>query len=299
MVTINPPLSCRIDLPSCKHTSLGYASVYAHKRWLLRMSSSVGFIIFIIIMLAALVCYALVSQTLATKREQRDRLVAALTLKARNFKFMLNGFPKGFLPPELTLMVQKSLMEIYNQLTDVESDNPTHKGELQTITQQMSDARRQTTRQTNVRLENPQQINEVKACLEELHKYIFQLEEKNRIPRESADAHRASIRELVVNITVDSYNIAGKQALDKDKPRLALHNLELALKLMQRERKSGNFDQRIAELQQQCASLSEQVAIEESEDASTADTEVNPEIDTEWAEFEEKGSDWKKKQLYE
>lgn len=261
--------------------------------------SSVAVIVTIVVLLALLVCYAFVSQTLANKREQRDRLVNALSLKARNFKFMLSGFPQGFLPPELTMLVQKSLLEIFNQLVDLEPENEQHKVELQNLSQQMNDARRQPSRQANVRLENPQQISEVKACLEELHKYVFQLEEKGRIPRANADAYRSSIRELVVNITVDSYYIAGKQALDKEKPRLALHNLQLALKLMERERNAGNFDQRIAELQQQCTTLEEKVA---EEDATTNPGLQEPDEQTllneEWSEFGH-SEQWKKKQLYD
>lgn len=262
--------------------------------------SSVAVIVTIVVLLALLVCYAFISQTLANKREQRDRLVNALSLKARNFKFMLSGFPQGFLPPELTMLVQKSLLEIFNQLADLEPENDQHKVELQGLSQQMNDARRQPSRQTNVRLENPQQISEVKACLEELHKYVFQLEEKGRIPRASADAHRASIRELVVNITVDSYHIAGKQALDKEKPRLALHNLQLAMKLMERERSAGNFDQRIADLQQQCATLRNQIAEEDAEAAGPAlEPEDQADLDEQWNEFGGNDNLWKKKQVYD
>jgi chromosome segregation ATPase len=262
--------------------------------------SSVTFIVAIIVVLACLVCYAFISQTLANKREQRERLIGALTLKARNFKFMLNGFPPGFLPPELTIIVQKSLMEIHSQLAELEPANGSHKNELHILSQQMSNVRRQQSATHNIRLENPQQINEVKACLEELHKYIFQLEEKGRIPRENADAYRASIRELVVNITVDSYTIAGKQASDKDKPRLALHNLELALRLMEREHRSGSFDQRIAELQQDCAAL--KLILAEQDSATDGPLHLpasTGELESEWQEFEETENTWKKRQVYD
>lgn len=262
--------------------------------------SSVAIIVLIIVLLSCLVCYAFISQTLAQKREQRERLVGALTIKARNFKFMLNGFPKGFLPPELTILVQKSLMEIYGQLAELEPENTAHKGELQMLSQQMTDARRNANRQNGVRLDNPQQISEVKACLEELHKYIYQLEEKKRIPRENAEAHRASIRELVINITVDSYYIAGKQAVDREKPRLALHNLELALRLMERERKSGDFDQRIAEITKLCTELSSHLG---EQDQQSTPLDIEPEnkeeLDNQWSEFAEKDDIWKKKQVYD
>lgn len=262
--------------------------------------SSVVVIIVIIVLLASLVCYAFISQTLAQKREQRDRLIGALSLKARNFKFMLSGFPKGFLPPELSMLVQKSLMEIYNQLSELEPENNSHQSELQALSQQMNDSRRQDTSQGNVSLDNPQQISEVKACLEELHKYIYQLEEKGRIPAQTGDAHRTSIRGLVVSLTVDSYSIAGNQALDKDKPRLALHNLELALHLMERERQSGNFDQRISDLQTQCAALSKRIT-EEGAETTTPETEPEDQegLEGEWDEYANKDGQWKKKQMYD
>ena len=264
--------------------------------------SSVIVIAVIIIALASLMSYAFISQTLAHKREQQERAINALTTKTRNFKFMLSGFPQGFLPPELTLLIQKSLLEIYSQLAELEPSNLAHKSELQALSLQMSETRRQSSRRTNIHLENNQQISEVKACLEELHRYIFQLEEKNRIQRESADAHRASIRELVVSITVDSYTIAGKQAIERDKPRLALHSLDLALKLMQRERKQGNFDQRIIELQQQCIELNTKIAEQndtDNADTSAFDTDIQSKLDSEWEHFEHSSPDWKKKQIYD
>ena len=264
--------------------------------------SSVIVIAVIIIALASLVSYAFISQTLTHKREHQERVINALTSKTRNFKFMLSGFPQGFLPPELTLLIQKSLLEIYSQLSELEPANVGHRGEIQALSLQMSETRRQATRRSNIHLENHQQISEVKACLEELHKYIFQLEEKNLIQRESADAHRASIRELVISITVDSYTIAGKQAFERDKPRLALHSFNLALNLMQRERKLGNFDQRIIELQHQCAELSTKIA-EQTEGGNTAlpslDADTQSKLESEWDSFEHSSPDWKKKQLYD
>ncbi len=263
--------------------------------------SSIAVIATIIILLSVLVCFAFVTQTLAHKREQRTRMISALTAKVRNFKYMQNGFPPGFLPPDLALLVQKSLLEIFNQLMELDPQNTAYQAELQLIGQNMTNVRRQAKPSGPVRLQSQQQISEVKSCLEELHKYIYQLEEKKRLSREDADAHRSFVRAPVGNITVDAYSIAGGHALDRGKLRLAQHNLELAIKLMERERKSGQFDQRIADLQQQHAHVCQQIAQEDAQSSLPMDTSDASALEASWDDEMAQNPDqqWKKKHIYD
>ena len=69
---------------------------------------------------------------------------------------------------------------------------------------------------------------------------------------------------------------------------------------MERERKSGNFDQRIADLQQQCAVLASRIAEEDAKATGPArEVENQDNLNTQWDEFTSKEGDWKKKQIYD
>lgn len=262
--------------------------------------SSVTVITSIIVLLAALLCYAFIAQTISQKRQQRERLLTALKARVRNFKFMLSGFPAGFLPKELTLLVQRSLMQLLEQLAKLEP-NANHTQDLQGVAQQMAETQRQPP-QTNSSVQivdNPQRVREIKACLEELYKFVFHLEGKRLLARAQADIHRAMIRNLVLQLTVDSYVLHGRIARDKDKPRLAIHYFDLALKLMLKERASGQFDGRINQLRAAMAELEGRMLNEAPlTPEPRADDPDQSAINEEWDKFAKEQS-WKKKQVYD
>lgn len=264
--------------------------------------SSVTVITSIIVLLAGLVCYAFIAQTISQKRQQKDRLLTALKTRVRNFKFMLSGFPPGFLPKELTLLVQRSLMHLLEQLSKLEPGNHSHNEDLQTVAQQMAETQRlpaQTTSQPS-QIENAQKAREIKACLEELYKFIFHLEGKKNLTRAQADVYRAMIRHLVLQLTVDSYVLHGRIARDKAKLRLAVHYFDLALKLMLRERANGQFDGRITQMRAAINDLEGRLANASEDTMEMPEVEGGDQaaINSEWDKFAQEQS-WKKKQVYD
>lgn len=264
--------------------------------------SSVVIITSLIVLVAILVCYALIAQTLAHKRQRRERLMTAISAKVRNFKYMLNGFPQGFLPKDLLMLVQRSLIDLYEQLVDIDSGNPTHKQDLQAISLQLNETQRQTRQHQQVSIENPQQIKDAKACLEELHKFVFQLEQKGVVNRANADAYRSTIKQLVLQITVDSYMVSGRAAKGGNKTRLAIHYFTLAHKLLCKEGRGGQHEKTIAQLAITIKEL-ESHLIEEEPTAivPTAQLPSIEELETSaaWDKFKTGEASWKKKQIYD
>lgn len=261
--------------------------------------SSVTVITLIIVLLAALVCYAFVAQTLTQKRLQRERLANALRTRVRNFKFMLSGLPTGFLPKELIILIQRSLMQILEQLTKLDPKIEAYQQELQLVAQQLAETQRQPNQTGGPPpLDNPQKAQDIKACLEELYKFIFQLEGKNGMTRAQADAHRNTIKQLVLQLTVDGYVMHGRGAREKGKLRLAIHYFDLALKLMLRERSNGYFDGRIAQLQTLISELEDQSGTSPLAAPTVKEDAGQEEISGEWDKFQQE-ADWKKKQIYD
>lgn len=262
-----------------------------------RSMSSVTIITSIIVLLAALVCYAFIVQSLAQKRQKRERVLGNLKTRVRNFKFMLNSVPPGYLPKDLRLLIQRSLIGVLEQLTRLEPADSAHKEDLQLVSQQMAETQRHPETPNKPPIDNPQQSKEIKACLEELYKFVFHLEAKQSLSRPQADSYRAMIKLLVLELTVDSYVLHGRIARDRNKWRLAAHYFDLGLKLLQREGKNGQFDARIGMLLQAVAEMERQFADEQPHNAEVHD-DPDQTVDAAWEKFSQQPS-WKKKQIYD
>lgn len=262
--------------------------------------TSITVIISIVILLAGLVCYAFIAQTMRQKKEQRTRLTAALKSRLRSFKFLINGFPQGFLPKDLVLVIYRSLIDICEQLTKLEPREPSHLQDLEVATLQLQEAQRATRPEEPPKLESTQQIGEVKMCLEELFKFLFVLEKRAKLSNQQAEHHRNQIKQLAVQVTVDNYSLLGHEAKQKDKHKLAAHYLNLAVKLMERDGKRGQFDDRLAEMREELQELYALLAdSEETSPTSAAEQAEQDHISEEWDKFGSDNNTWKKKHVYD
>jgi hypothetical protein len=257
--------------------------------------SSIFVISSIIIILAILVGYTFVSQTMTLRRQHRERIITVLSAKVRNFKHMLSGFPPGFLPKDLIILVLRSLIDLYEQLVDADPDSTQYKQDLQSASQQLNEVQRQDRAIPQVSIENPQQIKDAKTCLDELHKFVFQLEGKGALNRTQADSYRNLIKHLLLQLTVDAYLFSGRHAKQANKTRLAIHYFGLAHKLLTKENKNGAQDKKIAGLAQILKELEDKLQIEEPRSPVS---QPNEETDAQWTAIKTDDS-WKKKQVYD
>ncbi len=263
--------------------------------------SSVSVIVGIIVLLVALVAYAFAAQTIQHKREQRKRLLAALKSQARSFQFILSGCPEGFLSRELKTLVLRSLIDVCEQLSRLEPKENVHIQNIQVFNDQLAQTQRDTGETTAKAIESPQQIKEIKMSLEELHRYIHSLEQQARLNKAQADGFRAQIRLLVLQVTVDGYVINGEIARQSGKARLAQHYYELARRLLERDGKPGQKEDKLARFDAIIEELMAAASEEEAEaGTSDEDAELQAELDQEWDKFANDNEDiWKKKQVYD
>lgn len=261
--------------------------------------STVTLIVAIISLVGILLCYAFVQQTIQANREQRKRLTAALRARVRSFKFMLSGFPTGFLPKELTALVQRSLADVCEQLSRLEPGNQEHAQDLQMVTAMINETQRQPPQQSAAPLENQQQIKDVKNGLEELHKFVFRLEQRRVLASNQSQIYRNQIRDMMVQVTVDAYCLSGNQANQAGKIKLAIHYFDLALSLILREGKADIFRAKVQKLQQTIEQLKEVSSQEVVSPESNPDNIPDLKVQSEWDKFGSKDSVWKKKNVYD
>lgn len=262
--------------------------------------SSALIISLIIAVLVLLMSYAFISQTIATRKDQKKRLLSALKLRSRDFKFLLNGFPPNFLSKDLNVLVHRCIIEVTEQLAKLEPKEPLHAEELVLFKKQMEQAQRRPKDAKRAKLSNPQQSKEVKRLLQELNKFLIHLRKRGSISESQHTSYEAQIKNMVVQLAVDTYIMNAKQANASNKTRLAIHYYTLARKLLAKESGSQNYKKQILQLNEVIAKLEEKAHEEEPESKPTEFSQASEKAAQEqWADFGQDDETWKKKSVYD
>lgn len=259
----------------------------------------------IFLVLIVIAGYLFLSHSIEKRRIQRQRLITALRARRNSFRDLATGFPTGFLSNDLTALLYRALIDSCEQLTRLEASDHTHAEQLALYTNLLSSLK-ENTQQTRVRLDNPQQIKEAHALLQELYKFVMQQSALKQINQVQTDAYTDQINRMLLQMTVDGHVFNARQAQQVGKVKLAIHFYQLGRKALAAENASHTFDKQIAQLDSVVAKLQEKldsanaekaVAAPE-EGAATAKTSTT-EANKEWKQFDEENAKWKKKQIYD
>jgi len=248
--------------------------------------------------LIILVSYAFISHTLKQRRIQRQRLISALKVRERNFKYMVTGFPPSFLPYDLAALVYRALIDTCDELTRLSPDNAVYKTDTGLYRTELNSL--QKTEATRVRLENPAQIKEVRQHLQELHRFILAQEASRQLNPVQASVLNDQIKRLSLQTAIDGYMLQARQAQQVGKHRLAIHHLLLAKKALEAENTGHQYDKQIGKIATAIQGLEQKASPHSSvDDESISESaEGTPVISKEWEQFETDET-WKKKQIYD
>lgn len=253
--------------------------------------SSTAIIAIIVGVLVILVGYAFISQTLERRRKQRQRLLTALRLRCKDFKYMAASFPDGFLPKELGIIVYQCLVETCARLCELEPADTSHQDNLTVFSQQLSEAKQRPAANRRKSMTSPAQVKEVAALLQGLNNFIAQQQQRGIITEAQTQQYAGQIKHLLVQITVDSHVLSARHALNNQKHRVAIHHYTLAKKLLAREGGEVNYQKQILQLNGAIAKLEGGLSEQVGTATPTQDS-------SEWDEFENESA-WQRKTLYD
>lgn len=254
-------------------------------------------IFFLVLLLIA--GYLFLSHSIQQRKIRRQRLVTALRARRNSFIDLATGFPKGFLPQDLSNFLYRSLIDTCEQLSRVEPDDPQHMEQMAFYTAQLN-AQQTNEHLPRVRLDNPEQIKEARQLLQELYKFIQQQVALNVVNSIQGEAYTDQIKRLVMQMTVDHHIFNARQSQQIGKIRLAIHYYNLARKLLLSENSSHLFDKQISQLDSVVKALEEKAKADTSTHSADLDSAQSPqEGNKEWDKFTEQKADWKKKNLYD
>ncbi len=248
-------------------------------------------------LLIVLVGYAFVSQTLEKRRKRRQRLLAALKHRQRNFKYMLSGFPEGLLTKDLTLIIYRALLDACEQLSRLE---PGERGHMEDFTLYSAEleALKHRTPPERARPSTPEQAVEIKRLLQELYRFIAHQTERGNIGQAQGQTYKDQVKRLALLVAVDAHAVSARQAQAAGKPRLAVHYYNLARKMLTQEKGGQGFQKQLAQINGIIKKLESQMEQQPDTNETPTSEGPAPEEKKEWEEFEQQ-TDWKKKQLYD
>lgn len=244
--------------------------------------------------LFVLVAIAVAVQTVEKNKKEKRRLHAGLTGKARNFQHMLAGFPEGFLNNDLQTLVCKSLLQVYEQLSEMEPSNKEYARQIQAVKQQLQQLKNKPAQQQTVALTDNAQIKEVQKLLKGLFNFISKLTENRKLSVKEAKAYAKQIRRLMIQTSLDSLSEAKRQALQAKKHRLAIHYLQMSIEKMKKENGDGYYTNAITQLDAQINQLNEQALKNEQVKKERMKNNAD-----EWDELNKDDDSWKKKAIYD
>ena len=244
--------------------------------------------------LFVLISIAVTLQSIEKNRKEKRRLENALNARARNFQYLLDGFPQGFLSRDLQVLVCKCLADAYEQLVQIDPKNGTYQKQRDLNAERLNQFKQKPAGSQAVSLGDLEKIKEVQKLLGSLHKFVAKLMEGKRITAPEAKAYSQQIQHLMLQTTTDGLNLQALEAIKDQKPRLAAHHLQVAIDKLTRANVGGKYSSQLAGFQQQLEQLQQEA--EQMEEESAA---LRAEADKEWDAINKPDDSWKKKAIYD
>lgn len=253
-------------------------------------------------LISLLVCYIFIRQTIVKKKKEKARLQRALVKRAKFLIQTIDSFPQNFLDTELSILLLRSTVDTFEQLTQLVPDENQYVDKFKLYTQKLEDTIKsgKDDDQTQAIIDNSSQINEIRQSLNQLGRFIHSWAQRGNISQKQYGVYKTQIKKLIVQLMVDNYIIAAAQAVETEKAKLGIHYYTLAKNLILEEglttikrKQLSLIEEAVPKLQ---ATLDNEIQ-KRAQDKIAEDAETSEEA-SQWSELEE-DSDWKKKNMYD
>lgn len=246
----------------------------------------------IVIVLAILACYALFTHSVNSKREKRRLLINSLKSRARKIEETMSCFPPNYLGSALTLIIQQAMVSTFEELSQLQPDDGSHKAMLQQANERLLALSKQKGSDQLKSLSNARQITGTRKNLKLLLKFFDQLGQKGSLNHAKAAEARGIVKNKMALLAADEHDIQARGALANGKHQLAAHYFTQANTILTKYNTDHAFNENIRNHAEWIKSASdmaraEQERIKAEKEALEADSKK-------WDD-----GDWKKKNFYD
>jgi|APSaa5957512535_1039671.scaffolds.fasta_scaffold153145_1 hypothetical protein len=237
---------------------------------------------------------------LSNRQEHQDGLRAKQTVKykerIRKLDNMIYGLPAAYLPKTLKVLIYASIIDSLKYMNLLAGGGDLTE-QIETIRQVLarvlkSDSNSSQTDQEDI---SYSELKECKYLLKDLHSLILDFHNEGTMDKKTASSHLGTVRMIMLQVTLDTYNEAAIQALDNNNKNLALHYFSTALGRIKQSPEQEVSSQRSEYFQRKVEQLQNDIAIEESNTSNNHEAMPDAGVIAEWRALEQQENEWRKK----
>lgn len=252
---------------------------------ILIVSLILGVVIFI-------VGVAFVNQSMERAKLDKARKIAECMDRAKRYGYLLNGFPPNFVHTQLQALLSKMVVRDLATAAKLAPENERAQAQLKKAKSQEEHFCSLPPQEPNpAQLHTKEEADEVRRLLDELNRFVVMAAKKGSLSKNDARNHMATIKQQYLKAGLDLATHKAQEAQREGKLKLAVHHYRLALKELVHHNTEKQYDQQIA----QYKAIIQKLEQAEKERAKTE----NPQLNSEWEEFDKEESEWKIKQQYD
>jgi hypothetical protein len=266
--------------------------------------TSVYIIIGLILLTCALICYIFIKQTIVKHKRQKARLFSALEKRSKEFLQMLNAFPPHFLPKDISVFLYRCIVDVFEQLSKLEPGRPELLEQFTLYSTALETTMRQPVNNHQVRLQNTNQINEIRQYLNYLSRFMQKWVERGNLSSKQYQAYKVTLKNLAAKLMIDNYMLSATKSDGIGKNKLATHYFTLAKNMITKEGLVNTQKDDLAHINEELARLGEFLKLEDEaadkvqEDINTSVTDDIDNDNDEWSSFND-NEGWQKKNVYD
>lgn len=233
-----------------------------------------------------------INHSLERAKLERARLTAELNARIKVCRATNSQLPGQFMSPELKKILISYEAHLLAKLVRVDRKNQRAQEQL--------DANRTLLAQTDIavdnaplKIDNPQTAKEVRSQLENVRNLLTQAHHDGLVDKAALQQWSALIREQLIALALDMFQVAAEQAMRENKPRMAKLQYERAIAYLH----NLNSPRHTQELERfkQLLKMAEVATIRAEQASSDDPSELNAGLQ----ELEQSDAAWKKKAVYD
>ena len=237
---------------------------------------------------------------LSKRQVYQDSLRAKQTVKykerIRKLDNMIYGLPATYLPRTLKVLIYASIIDSLQHINLLSGGDDLNE-QIERIRQVLdkvfnSDSSSSQSDQAEI---SYSELKECKYLLKDLHSLILDFHTEGTMDKKTASTHLGTVRTIMLQLTLDTYNEAAIQALNDNNKNLALHYFSTALGRIKQSSNQEISSRHSNYFQHKVAQLQNDLAVVESGTNNNQEAMPDAGVIAEWQALEQQENEWRKK----
>lgn len=254
------------------------------------------FVVGIVVAASIAVLFGYLSSSKERREAARARELSKYKNRIRKLDSMIIGLPSNYLPKTLKILIYASIVDSLKHVNHLSGT-----GNLDAQIERVKNTLNQLIKIDSeaptdcIDEIDPIDLRECKYLLKDLHSLILEFHKEGVIDRNSASSHLEIVRNIMLAVTLDTYNEAALKAATGHNKKLALHYFSTAFSRIQQSKTHSVSPEKFAYFKRKVEQLQLEVASETTTNRPETAPLPDEAVIAEWQALEQEQNSWRKK----